>query len=61
MSVSSSEWFKFCAVFQSYLPGFYDPCPGKEKRLKIVYLFKCELHEAVFGDLEVVRIPKMCE
>jgi len=44
---------------KSQLAGFFDPCPGEAKKLKIAYLFKGELHESVFGDLEPVRLPKM--
>ncbi|XP_065676509.1 dnaJ homolog subfamily C member 11-like [Hydra vulgaris] len=43
---------------KSQLNGFYDPCPGEDKYLKISYEFRDAVHEAVFNDTEHVRIPK---
>lgn len=43
---------------KSQLSGFYDPCIGEEKFLKIIYEFRDNLHEAIFKDEEPVRIPK---
>ena len=43
---------------KSQLNGFYDPCIGEEKTLKIVYEFRGAVHEATFSDTEQVRIPK---
>ncbi|XP_049850384.1 dnaJ homolog subfamily C member 11-like [Schistocerca gregaria] len=37
--------------------GFYDPCPGEEKWIEIVYLYKNEVHRAFLSDLEAVRLP----
>nr|XP_002130372.1 dnaJ homolog subfamily C member 11 [Ciona intestinalis] len=44
-------------ITKSGLPGFYDPCPGSDKKLKISYKFRGGLHSVVFDDKEAVRIP----
>lgn len=43
---------------KSQLSGFYDPCIGEDKFLKIIYEFRDHLHEAIFKDSDPVRIPK---
>ncbi|KAG8568614.1 hypothetical protein GDO81_014075 [Engystomops pustulosus] len=40
------------------LPGFYDPCIGEDKSLKILYQFRGVLHQVMSGDNEALRIPK---
>ncbi|XP_076874549.1 dnaJ homolog subfamily C member 11a [Brachyhypopomus gauderio] len=40
------------------LPGFYDPCVGEEKSLKLLYQFRGVMHQVVAGDTEALRIPK---
>lgn len=40
------------------LPGFYDPCPGEDKNLRVRYLFHAVTHEVTIGDTESLRIPK---
>lgn len=40
------------------LPGFYDPCVGEDKSLKILYQFRGVLHQVMSGDNESLRIPK---
>ncbi|KAG7166506.1 dnaJ homolog subfamily C member 11-like [Homarus americanus] len=40
------------------LPGFYDPCPGEEKNLRVRYLFHAVTHEVTIRDNESLRIPK---
>lgn len=40
------------------LPGFYDPCVGEDKSLKILYQFRGVLHQCMSGDNESLRIPK---
>jgi len=42
---------------KSDLLGFYDPCIGEGKKLRIRYLFKEKLHEVTVTDREVLRIP----
>uniref|UniRef100_A0A4W4HHX6 DnaJ homolog subfamily C member 11 n=1 Tax=Electrophorus electricus TaxID=8005 RepID=A0A4W4HHX6_ELEEL len=42
------------------LPGFYDPCVGEEKSLKVLYQFRGVMHQVVAGDTEALRIPKQC-
>ncbi|KAF7236191.1 hypothetical protein EYD10_17080, partial [Varanus komodoensis] len=43
------------------LPGFYDPCVGEEKSLKVLYQFRGVLHQVMSSDNEALRIPKQCE
>ena len=45
---------------QSGLPGFYDPCVGEEKSLKVLYQFRGVMHQVLSGDVEALRIPKQC-
>lgn len=40
------------------LPGFYDPCPGEDKNLRVRYLFHAVTHEVTIADTESLRIPK---
>ncbi|XP_061041026.1 dnaJ homolog subfamily C member 11 [Eubalaena glacialis] len=40
------------------LPGFYDPCVGEEKHLKVLYQFRGVLHQVMALDSETLRIPK---
>ncbi|XP_038677559.1 dnaJ homolog subfamily C member 11a isoform X2 [Scyliorhinus canicula] len=40
------------------VPGFYDPCVGEEKSLKVIYLFRGVLHQVMTADNESLRIPK---
>ncbi|XP_004705251.1 dnaJ homolog subfamily C member 11 [Echinops telfairi] len=40
------------------LPGFYDPCMGEEKNLKVLYQFRGVLHQVMALDNEALRIPK---
>ncbi|XP_047502037.1 dnaJ homolog subfamily C member 11-like isoform X1 [Penaeus chinensis] len=40
------------------LPGFYDPCPGEDKNLRVRYLFHAVTHEVTIKDTESLRIPK---
>jgi DnaJ family protein C protein 11 len=39
------------------LLGFYDPCIGEGKKLRIKYMFKDVLHEVTVGDRDSLRIP----
>nr|XP_057910405.1 dnaJ homolog subfamily C member 11 isoform X3 [Doryrhamphus excisus]XP_057910406.1 dnaJ homolog subfamily C member 11 isoform X3 [Doryrhamphus excisus]XP_057910407.1 dnaJ homolog subfamily C member 11 isoform X3 [Doryrhamphus excisus] len=43
------------------LPGFYDPCVGEEKSLKLLYQFRGVMHQVISADTEPLRIPKQCE
>ncbi|XP_029574986.1 dnaJ homolog subfamily C member 11 isoform X1 [Salmo trutta] len=40
------------------LPGFYDPCVGEEKSLKVLYQFRGVMHQVLSPDGEALRIPK---
>ncbi|KAM3878202.1 dnaJ homolog subfamily C member 11 [Diretmus argenteus] len=42
------------------LPGFYDPCVGEEKSLKLLYQFRGVMHQVLSADTEPLRIPKQC-
>ncbi|KAI1892479.1 hypothetical protein AGOR_G00133840 [Albula goreensis] len=43
---------------KSGLPGFYDPCVGEEKSLKVLYQFRGVMHQVLSRDNEPLRIPK---
>ncbi|TNN57061.1 DnaJ subfamily C member 11 [Liparis tanakae] len=43
---------------KSGIPGFYDPCVGEEKSLKVLYQFRGVMHQVLSGDAEPLRIPK---
>uniref|UniRef100_A0A3P9KVJ9 DnaJ homolog subfamily C member 11 n=1 Tax=Oryzias latipes TaxID=8090 RepID=A0A3P9KVJ9_ORYLA len=40
------------------LPGFYDPCMGEDKSLKLLYQFRGVMHQVISADDEALRIPK---
>ncbi|TKS70857.1 DnaJ -like protein subfamily C member 11 [Collichthys lucidus] len=42
------------------LPGFYDPCVGEEKSLKLLYQFRGVMHQVISADTDSLRIPKQC-
>jgi DnaJ family protein C protein 11 len=44
---------------KSKLLGFWDPCVGEDKYLKIRYLFKDALHEVTSYDLDELALPKV--
>ncbi|CAB0005493.1 unnamed protein product [Nesidiocoris tenuis] len=46
---------------KSQLAGFYDPCVGEDKHLRVQYLFHSQLHETTIADNEALRIPRQCE
>uniref|UniRef100_A0A8C7KEB9 DnaJ homolog subfamily C member 11 n=1 Tax=Oncorhynchus kisutch TaxID=8019 RepID=A0A8C7KEB9_ONCKI len=45
---------------KSGLPGFYDPCVGEEKSLKLLYQFRGVMHQVLSPEGEALRIPKQC-
>lgn len=45
---------------QAGLPGFYDPCVGEEKSLKLLYQFRGVMHQVISADTDPLRIPKQC-
>uniref|UniRef100_A0A2K6P6R7 J domain-containing protein n=1 Tax=Rhinopithecus roxellana TaxID=61622 RepID=A0A2K6P6R7_RHIRO len=45
-------------VSKAGLSGFYDPCVGEEKNLKVLYQFPGVLHQVMVLDSEALRIPK---
>lgn len=42
---------------KSDLPGFYDPCVGEEKKLKIEYTHKDKSYNIILSDKEPVQLP----
>ncbi|KAK2725482.1 hypothetical protein QYM36_000092 [Artemia franciscana] len=40
------------------LPGFFDPCLGEDKQLKVSYLFHGAHHDVTIADNEGLRIPR---
>lgn len=42
---------------KSWLTGFYDPCIGDPKQLRVRYLFWGRLHEVVINDEDPLKIP----
>lgn len=48
-------------MLQAGLPGFYDPCVGEDKSLKVLYQFRGALHQVMAQDGAALRIPKQCE
>lgn len=42
---------------KSELPGFYDPCVGEEKELRIEYTFRDQQFQVTVKDEDPVRIP----
>lgn len=45
-------------IFQSELIGFYDPCVGEEKQLKIDYTFKETSYSVTISDKDELQLPQ---
>lgn len=41
--------------------GFYDPCIGEAKSLRVRYLFRDSLHEVTIDEIEALAIPRQCK
>lgn len=41
--------------------GFYDPCMGEPKQLKIKYQFQRKFHEVIVDDTSPVACPLRCK
>ncbi|CAJ0758634.1 9957_t:CDS:10 [Entrophospora sp. SA101] len=46
---------------QLSIPGFYDPCMGEKKKLRIRYQFKRKIHEVIVDDRSTVVCPLRCK
>lgn len=44
--------------FQSELIGFYDPCVGEDKQLKIDYIFNEVSYSVTISDRDELQLPK---
>ncbi|CAF4232563.1 unnamed protein product [Rotaria magnacalcarata] len=44
-------------VSKSNLIGFYDPCVGEQKSLRIKYSFHSQIHTVTYQDLEPIILP----
>ena len=49
----------FC--FKNHILGFYDPCLGEKKQLRIRYEFQERMHEVVVADMDHVALPIRCK
>ncbi|GMK59100.1 hypothetical protein CspeluHIS016_0701150 [Cutaneotrichosporon spelunceum] len=55
--VASSRLFIPAGPAKHNLLGFYDPCIGEKKRLRVRYLFQGRVHEVEVDDLSALRAP----
>ncbi|GIY59688.1 dnaJ homolog subfamily C member 11 [Caerostris extrusa] len=46
---------------KSNLQGFYDPCLGEDKQLRIDYHFRNIAHSITIADNEMLRIPRITD
>lgn len=46
------------ASSKAVLTGFYDPCPGERKQLRVRYRCMGALHEVTVGDVDELKIPQ---
>jgi len=49
----------FCS--KNHILGFYDPCLGERKQLRIRYEFQERMHEVVVADMDHVALPIRCK
>lgn len=55
--VANSQVFISGGFSKSNMIGFYDPCLGEKKRLRIKYRFQEKLHWVEIGDRETLALP----
>lgn len=46
------------ATSKAHITGFYDPCFGEKKHLRVVYQFRGSLHEVTIENMEPLVIPR---
>lgn len=44
---------------KSELPGFYDPCVGETKKLKIEYKYRNVISKITINDTEAIKLPSL--
>lgn len=49
--------FKKNLFFKGQIPGFYDPCPGEPKMLKVLYRFHDKLHSVIVTEDQPLVLP----
>ena len=55
--VSNSQLFISGGFSKSNMIGFYDPCLGEKKRLRVKYRFQEKIHWVEIGDRETLALP----
>lgn len=60
LHTTSMHAYKLFLCVQAGLPGFYDPCVGEEKSLKLLYQFRGVMNQVISADTDPLRIPKQC-
>jgi DnaJ family protein C protein 11 len=55
--VTNSQLFISGGFSKSNMIGFYDPCLGEKKRLRIEYRFQERMHWVEIGDRETLALP----
>lgn len=44
-----------------HLLGFWDPCIGESKKLRVRYMFRGKVHQVTVDDMAALRAPMKCE
>ena len=58
--VTNSQLHIAPKLAKNQLLGFYDPCYGEKKQLRITYQFQSKLHQITVSDHEAVDLPMRC-
>ena len=54
---SAKSFIILMSLPQSHIIGFHDPCMGETKHLKVRYLFRNQVHEAIVDDVSPFAAP----